>query len=64
MKYFKLIHETQGTSICNHSKETLDEMIDSPNWIRSKIDMGILKFTCKLCGQTREYKQMTERVKL
>ena len=62
MKYFKLIHETTGS--CDHSKETLDEMVDNPNWLRSKIDQGIIKFTCKICGATREYKQMTERTKL
>jgi len=63
MKYFKLIHETKGTDICNHSKETLIEMVDNPNWLKSK-DGVIFKFVCKVCGATREYKQMTERVKL
>jgi hypothetical protein len=73
MPVHKLIQENRPVSPCIvHARELLIDLYsqaaNSPGgpWVMEKTDETgkIIKFTCKLCGCCRTYKQMTENTLL
>jgi len=60
---YQMILVDKGDDLCDHSKETLIDITQKQNWKCSKID-GELRYKCAFCGQTRDYKKLTETTKL
>ena len=63
MIYNMILVENGDKGVCEHNKETLLDITQKSNWKCEKIENG-LRFKCKFCGQTRDYKRITETTKL